>query len=100
MLVLIGGIGFNVCKNMGKATEPKSINTFDVEYTENGDGTYKCRGFDFKYKKEVTGLENGKTTTFTVLTNNKEIDFDTVSRSLSTSEALVGEPEFIILAWY
>ena len=100
LVIFVGVVGFNIYNNMGNTTEPKIINEFDIEYTEKGDGTYECRGYNFQYKKKVTGLENGQSTTFVILTNNKEVDFDTVSDSLKSSQANTDAPEFIILGWY
>ena len=76
------------------------INVFDVEYSENTDGTYTCRGKIYKYKVEVSGIEGENEATFIVLTNDKDIKFETISKSLISSMPDTSEPQFVILGWY
>lgn len=80
--------------------EEPTLQALDVEYAENEDGTYTCRGYDFKYKIEVPAVEGVKEGTFVILTNNKDISYETVSGSLKDSNSTTGEPEFVILGWY
>lgn len=100
-LSLFVGCDSSTANEIPSTTEIESrLNAFDVEYSENKDGTYTCRGNSFKYKIEVSGIEGNKEATFLILTNNKDISFETVSKSLSSSEANTKVPEFVILGWY
>lgn len=85
--------------NSGAIEEETEFAALDVEYTENEDGTYTCRDIVFQHKMEVSGIEGEMESTFVILTNNKDVSFDTVSKSLSSSEMNEGEPEFVILGW-
>ena len=71
-----------------------------VDYTTNKDGTYTCRGYNFKYRIEVSGIEGESQVTFVVLTNNTETRFEDVSYSLKRADTITGVPEFILLGWY
>ena len=72
---------------------------FSVDYTANKDGTYTCRGYNFKYKIEVSGIEGESQVTYVILTNDTETGFEDVRYSLIKAEMSTGEPEFIILGW-
>ena len=87
------------CGTSTNETE-SSYTELSVDYTTNKDGTYTCRGYNFKYKIEVSGIEGESQVTFVVLTNNTETRFEDVSYSLKRSDTITGVPEFIILGWY
>lgn len=72
----------------------------DVDYTTNDDGTYTCRGNNYKYKIEVSGIDGESQVTFIVLTNDAETSFEEVAYSLRKAEMSTGIPEFVILGWY
>ena len=94
VVVLIVGCGTSTNESESSYTE------LSVDYTTNKDGTYTCRGYNFKYKIEVSGIEGESQVTFVVLTNNTETRFEDVSYSLKRSDTITGVPEFIILGWY
>ena len=100
--MFFAGCGSNAKNQNLETTEVKStLHTFDVDYSKNEDGIYTCRGYSFKYKIEVPRTEGtAKSGGFVILTNDKDVSFETVSDSLSSSKAATGEPEFIILGWY
>ncbi len=99
-LSILGGCGLNeVSKNSVTIEHETEFTALDVEYTENENGTYTCRDIEFQYKMEVSGTEGDKESTFVILTNNKDVSFEMVSKSLSSSVMKVGEPEFVILGW-
>lgn len=78
----------------------EDFHAFDVDYEENADGTYSCRGYEFKYKLDVSGKEGGKLSRFSVLTNKEDLLFVDVSGSLKNNTSQTGMPEFIILGYY
>ena len=87
------------CGTSTNGTE-SSYTKLSVDYTTNKDGTYTCRGYNFKYKIEVSGIAGESQVTFVVLTNNTETRFEDVSYSLKRSATITEVPEFIILGWY
>ena len=74
----------------------------EQSYTVNEDGTFTCEGIVYDYKLTLTGKEEGadKTSRYVVLTNNKNLSFDDVFRSLISSKLETGEPEFVLLGYY
>ncbi len=73
----------------------------DVEesYTVNEDGTYTYRGVIYNYKLTLTGKPESAACpmTYTVLTNNKELTFDEVDTTLSSSIVEPGEAVFEVI---
>ena len=69
VVVLIVGCGTSTNESESSYTK------LSVDYTTNKDGTYTCRGYNFKYKIEVSGIEGESQVTFVVLTNNTETRF-------------------------
>ena len=94
VVMMITGCGISTNETESSYTK------LSVDYTTNKDGTYTCRGYNFKYKIEVSGIEGESQITFVVLTNNTETRFEDVSYSLKRSDTITGVPEFIILGWY
>lgn len=74
----------------------------EQSYTVNEDGTFTCEGIVYNYKLTLTGKEEGavETSKYVVLTNNKNLSFDNVFRSLISSKLETGEPEFVLLGYY
>ena len=74
----------------------------EQSYTVNEDGTFTCEGIVYNYKLTLTGKEEGadETSKYVVLTNNKNLSFDNVFRSLISSKLETGEPEFVLLGSY
>lgn len=95
----------------GKKGESTNSNTTDgveiasnepmISYTQNEDGTYSTTDFTYKYCIELTGRSPGAVadSTFTVLTNDKEVTFNEVAKSLysSNSKDWLNEDETIII---
>ena len=56
-------------------------------YSQSSDGTWKCEGYDYKYRVVVTGRDaNAKADgRYVVLTNDAGITYDEVSWSLLSS---------------
>lgn len=94
VVVMMAGCGTSTNETKSSYTK------LSVDYTTNKDGTYTCRGYNFKYKIEVSGIEGESQVTFVVLTNITETRFEDVSYSLKRSDTITGEPEFILLGWY
>lgn len=96
-LIIIGALCG--CESSTNETESSFVE-LNVDYTTNKDGTYTCRGYNFKYKLEVSGIAGESQVTFIVLTNDTETKFEDVSYSMIKAELDTGVPEFIVLGWY
>ena len=99
VLIMVVVMIITGCGTSTNETE-SSYTKLSVDYTTNKDGTYTCRGYNFKYKIEVSGIEGESQVTFVVLTNDTETRFEDVSYSLIKAEIDTGVPEFMILGWY
>lgn len=102
LMTVIGMVFILMIVGCGTSTNEKesSYTELSVDYTTNKDGTYTFRGYNFKYRIEVSGIEGESQVTFVVLTNNTETRFEDVSYSLKRSDTITGVPELIILGWY
>ncbi len=107
--VLFGGCGASADaselsdKEMAAAVNPYASTYAEMssgKYTVNEDGTYTCRGYNFKYKITVSGQEGEAYTTFIVLTNNLEISFEEVRYRMISNEMFFDEPEFVVVSFY
>lgn len=58
-----------------------------IEYSQNDDGSWTCKDKVYQYKIELTGRDKGaeKDGWFLVLTNNKDVTFEEVSKSIYSS---------------
>lgn len=109
-MLILGGFGiYQISQRADEIEKSAGFHPFEweYEYTENEDGTYTCRGGVYQYKIAVTGGRSRgavEDSTFVVLTNDKDISFDTVFGGLISNECTPlkrGEyPEYIILGWY
>lgn len=93
-------------KEMAASVNPNGSTYAEMDsgkYTVNEDGTYTCRGYNFKYKMTVSGQEGEAYTTFTILTNDPETTFEEVRYSLISNESCATPPEgpkFIIVSLF
>lgn len=73
---------------------PIPIKTYQGRNTYQlmSNGSYECLDYNYKYKLELTGIGHGatKTTTFIVLSNNKNITFEEAWTAKWTSVSLTG----------
>lgn len=100
-MLILGGFGiYKISQRADVIEKSAGFHTFGKEYTENKDGTYTCDGKIYQYKIAMTGRERGavKDSTFVVLTNDKDVDFQTVAGSLSNN-GWIEDLEFTILGW-
>ena len=100
-ILILGGFSMYQISQRADAIEKSAgFHTFGMEYTENKDGTYTCDGEVYQYKMAVTGIERGavKGATFVILTNDKDVSFETVAGSLSNN-GWIEDLEFTILGW-
>lgn len=102
LVTVLGMVFVLMITGCGTATNEteSSYTELSVDYTTNKDGTYTCRGYNFKYKIEVSGIAGESQVTFVILTNDTETRFEDVSYSMIKAELDAGEPEFILLGWY
>lgn len=103
VLAIICVLSLVGCASESSGTTPsehKNFVEFSVDYTLNDDGTYTCRGNNFKYKLDVSGVDGEAQVTYIVLTNDPEISFEEVFYSMIKAEISTGVPEFVILGWY
>ena len=106
-VIIIILVSMNGCKK--EETTPSDItvggetisNGNMVSYSQNDDGTYSTTDFTYKYCFVLTGrLPNAATdSSYTILTNDKKVTFDEVSKSLysSNSKDWLNESETIIV---
>ena len=90
-------------KEMAASVNPNGSTYAEMDsgrYTVNEDGTYTCRGYNFKYKLTVSGQDGEVYTTFTILTNNLETSFEEVRYSMISNKMSFGEPEFVIISLF
>lgn len=100
MLASINGCGTDIV-NRHESSDTDGI----VEnYDEMSDGTWKAGGITYKYRLELKGtMQNAAgESCFVVLTNNKDISFDEVAKSIfsSSSNDWLDRSQTIIVEMY
>lgn len=89
-LMLLAGCGEN---EIMKTYEPSGDNAVMKTYYEMKDGTWKCDDTIYQFRLELTGRmpDAVKDSCYIVLTDDKSLSFETVSKSLYSSLLKDGE---------
>ena len=85
MLAFTNGCGTDIVRRH----ESSDINGIVENYDEMSDGTWKADGITYKYRLKLKGTMPNAAgeSCFVVLTNNKDISFDEVAKSIFSSDS-------------
>lgn len=85
MLAFTNGCGTDIVRRH----ESSDTNGIVENYDEMSDGTWKADGITYKYRLELKGTMSNAAgeSCFVVLTNNKDISFDEVAKSIFSSNS-------------
>ncbi len=85
MLAFTNGCGTDIVRRH----ESSDTNGIVENYDEMRDGTWKADGITYKYRLELKGTMSNAAgeSCFVVLTNNKDISFDEVAKSIFSSNS-------------